>query len=245
MKHRKITDKLRAELLALKTSRGTIDDFCSNYLSNFSENAQVMHFALKGTQAINSVAYSQYFVFLVSSLETFFRDIFIYIHSVDAELMDKLIEKFKITERLPNSEELTSIEVLSKSFNFQNLNDLESAFDQVWGGRFLYTVINTSISPCGFNGKVFQHVCAKNHFPSWKNILSETFSIRHKVVHDANFRPESNMELARQAESLFLLLPQITTLVVAKKYKLKSVFLKSNGNDCPYIFSIHDILAED
>ena len=113
MKPRKITDKLRAELLALK-----------------------------GTQAINSVVYRQYFVFLVSSLETFFRDIFIYIHSVDAELMDKLIEKFKITERLPNSEELTSIEVLSKSFNFQNLNDLESAFDQVWGGRFLYTVIS-------------------------------------------------------------------------------------------------------
>ncbi|PKG36994.1 hypothetical protein CXF74_21215 [Psychromonas sp. Urea-02u-13] len=135
--------------------------------------------------------------------------------------------------------------MLSKSFNFQNVNDIECAFNQLFDGGFLETICNTSISPCGFNGKVFQSLCITNISPSWNNILNEAFSIRHKVVHDANFRPENNMELAQQAESVFLLIPQITTCILAKRYKLKSVFLKSNGNDYPYIFSIHDILTED
>lgn len=245
MKPRKVTDKLRDELLALKNSRGTIDDLCFNYLNNFSENAKLMHFSLKGSSSVKSVAYRQYFVFLVSSLETFFRDTFIYVHSIDSELLDKLLEKFKNTEKLHNSEELSSIEVLSKSFNFQNVNDLEFAFDQLWGGSFLDAICNTAINPCGFNGKVFQSVCVKNMIPAWKDIFNEVFSIRHKVVHNANYRPDNNMELAQKAESVFLLIPQIATCVLAKRYKLKSVFLKCNGNDYPYIFSIHDILAED
>jgi len=159
--------------------------------------------------------------------------------------MDKLLEKFKDTEKLHNSEELTSIEVLSKSFNFQNVNDLEFAFDQLWGGNFLDTICNTSINPCGFNGKVFQSVCVSNMSPDWRSIFTETFSIRHRVVHDANFRPDNDMKLAQEAESVFLLIPQLTTCFLAKKYKLKSTFLKTSDGDFPYVFSIHDILAED
>jgi hypothetical protein len=245
MKPRKVTDKLRDELLALKNSRGTIDDLCFNYLNNFSENAKLTHFSLKGSSLIKSVAYRQYFVFLISSLETFFRDLFIYVHSIDTELMNKLLEKFKNIDKLHNSEELSSIEVLSKSFNFQNVNDLENAFDQLWGANFLDTICNTSINPCGFNGKVFQSVCVSNMFPDWESIFNEAFAIRHKVVHDANFRPDNNMKLAQEAESVFLLIPQLTTCFLAKKYKLKSIFLKAEGGDFPYIFSIHDILAED
>lgn len=245
MKPRKVTDKLRGELLALKNSRGTIDDFCTNYLGNFSDNAKSTHFSLTGSSLVKSVAYRQYFVFLISSLETFFRDIFIYVHSIDAELMDKLLEKFENTEKLNNSEEFSSIEVLSKSFNFQNVNDLELAFDQLWGGSFLDVICDASISPCGFNGKVFQSVCVKNMMPAWRDVFNKTFSIRHKVVHDANYRPDNNMKLAQEAELVFLLIPQITTYVLAKKYKLKSVFLNCSGKEYPYIFSIHDMLAED
>jgi len=245
MKPRKVTDKLRDELVALKNSRGTIDDLCFNYLNNFSENAKSTHYSLKGSPLVKAVAYRQHFVFLISSIETFFRDLFVYVHSIDVELMDKLLEKFKDTEKLHNSEELTSIEVLSKSFNFQNVNDLEFAFDQLWGGNFLDTICNTSINPCGFNGKVFQSVCVSNMSPDWRSIFTETFSIRHRVVHDANFRPDNDMKLAQEAESVFLLIPQLTTCFLAKKYKLKSTFLKTSDGDFPYVFSIHDILAED
>lgn len=67
MKPRKVTDKLRDELLALKNSRGSIDDLCFNYLNNFSENAKLTHFSLKGSSLVKSVAYRQYFVFLIST----------------------------------------------------------------------------------------------------------------------------------------------------------------------------------
>lgn len=245
MKPRKVTNKLRDELVALKTSRGTIDSLCISYLNNFSENAKLTHFALKGSSLIRSIAYRQYCVFLISSLETFFRDLFIYVHSIDDELMSKLLKKFKSIDNYLSLEELSLIEVLSKSFNFQNINDLGVAFDQLWSVRFLDAICNSSINPCGFNGKVFQTLCISAMFPDWKSIFSEIFDIRHKVVHDANFRPDDINKLVQKAEALFLLIPQLTIFLVVEKYKLPSIFLKTEDSTLPYIFSIHDILAED
>lgn len=245
MKPRKVTSRLKDELIQLKDSRGTIDDLYLNYLNNFSENAKLIHFSLKGSTLIRSVARRQYLVFLISSIETFFRDLFIYVHSVDDELMNKLLRKFKNLDNYYSLEELSLIEVLSKSFNFQNINDLEIAFDQLWGISFLETICNSSINPCGFNGKVFQTLCISAMFPDWKSIFNEVFAIRHKVVHDANFRPNDITELVQKAEALFLLIPQLTIFLIVEEYKLPSIFLKTEDSTLPYIFSIHDILAED
>jgi hypothetical protein len=54
------------------------------------------------------------------------------------------------------------------------------------------------------------------------------------------------MKLAQTAETLILLIPQIVTYLIAQKYNLPSVILQAtNINPNPYLFSIHDILADD
>lgn len=124
------------------------------------------------------------------------------------------------------------------------MNSIEIAFDPLWNDG-LTTICNTIISPCGFNGKIFHNIGVPICFPSWENILNNVFSIRHKIIHDANFHLENNFELVQKAEALFLLIPQITTFNLAQRYNLKSTYLKVNNEDFPYIFSIHDILAKD
>ncbi|WP_316674783.1 HEPN domain-containing protein [uncultured Tolumonas sp.] len=245
MKPRRITEKLKNELLELRLNRGSLDSFCFNYLKNFYENAKLMHESLKKCSSINPTAYRQYFVFLVGGLETFFRDLFVYIHSIDDNLLNSLLSEFNAPDDFNTSDELSLAEMFSKSFNFQNLNDIETAFNNLGNDNFLNTLSNTVISPCGFNGKVFAELGLSMVFPDWLDILNQAFSVRHKVVHDANFRPETDICLAQKAESIFLLIPQITTYIIARRYNIKSVFLQSNGNNFPYIFSIHDMLAED
>lgn len=245
MRPRRIASKLRDELIELKNSRGAIDQLFLNYLNNFSENAKLTHFLLNSSFPIKSVAHRQYFVFLVSSLETFFRDLFVYIHSIDDEMMNELLKNFKKTNDCYTLEDFSLIEILSKSFNFQNVNDVEVAFGQLWDNGFLDTICNSSINPCGFNGKVFQNLCINNMIPNWKSIFNEVFTTRHKVIHDANFRPNNNIKTIQTAEALFALIPQFTTFLIAKKYKLPSMFLENEDGICPYIFSIQDILVED
>lgn len=65
------------------------------------------------------------------------------------------------------------------------------------------------------------------------------------MIHDANFRPNNNTETIQTAETLFLLIPQFTTFLIAKKYKLPSMLLENEDGTYSYIFSIHNILAED
>lgn len=57
MRPRKITSKLRDKLIALKNSRGAIDQLFLNYLNNFSENSKLTHFLLNSSFPINFVAH--------------------------------------------------------------------------------------------------------------------------------------------------------------------------------------------
>mgnify|MGYP003549820290 CR=1 len=56
------------------------------------------------------------------------------------------------------------------------------------------------------------------------------------MIHDANFRPNNNTETIQTAETLFLLIPQFTTFLIAKKYKLPSMLLENEDGTYSYIF---------
>jgi hypothetical protein len=246
MKTRKPTEKIIDELIELRKTRKSIDDFIHNHLTNFHDNAKLAHFILQNkdsSHSLKNTAHRQYFVFLVSSIETFFRDIFIYIHSADKILLTKIIEKFNISHKL---EKIEPQELLSKSFNFQNIDNIREAFNNLWHEDFLQKICTTQISPCGMNGKIFHHFSISELFPDWLNTLNSLFEVRHRVVHDANYRTSKNMKLIQIAEALTLLIPQIATYLIAQKYKLPSLTLQStNTNPVPYLFSIHDVLADD
>ncbi|EKY6607955.1 hypothetical protein QFL84_004544, partial [Escherichia coli] len=135
--------------------------------------------------------------------------------------------------------------LLSKSFNFQNLNDLEEAYNGMWGESFLNYICTTNISPCGLSGQISQDLSIENIFPDWRALIEEAFYIRHKVVHDANFRPKVNIELISKVEALFLIIPQFATHIISERFNLKKIVISDGKNNHTYIFNISDILSDD
>ena len=247
-KIRKQTSQLIKELIDLRNSRKSVDDFNFNFLMNFNDNCRLMHTHLSegmASKELVKIAYRQYFVFLVSSWETFFRDIFVYIYTRDSASIDSLLQKMKITEDSLKLQDITLPELLSKSFNFQEISDLESAYNSLWGSNFLQYACKTETGACGLNGKATKGVSVSSLFPDWRKIIDTSFSIRHKVVHDANYRPEFDVNFIQKAEALFLMLPQLVTYFVAKRFGLKYIALSNGEYSVPNIFSIHDILADD
>lgn len=245
---RKETDRLRDELASLRKSRKSIDDFNSNFLINYHENCRLMHSHLNGekpSKFLLPIASRQYFVFLVSCWETYFRDVFIYINTRNRSSLNKLLTRIKHTEKQLETQSVTLPELLSKSFNFQNLKDLEEAFDDLWGADFLEYVCTTQTEICGLNGKITQSFSISQLFEDWYEIIKLSFDTRHKVVHDANYRPKIDYKFIQKSEALLLMIPQLVTYFLAKRFNLKS-FVLSNGEVLvPYIFTIRDILADD
>tara|TARA_R110002072_G_scaffold54240_3_gene142427 strand:+ start:311 stop:1111 length:801 start_codon:yes stop_codon:yes gene_type:complete len=245
---RKKTSKLVDELIALRDSRKSIDDFCFSYFVNFYDSCHLMHSFVKSggmNKELLAIAYRQYYVFLVSCWETFFRDIFVYVHTQDESLTDRLLVKLKPAIDAFNDDDISLPELLSKSFNFQNINDLDEAFSELWGANFLKYVCTTNVGACGLNGKISDDFFVNNLFCDWHEDIVKTFTIRHKVVHDANFRPEVDFSFIQRAEALFLVIPQIATQVIAERFNLGRIVFQKGELCVPYIFTVSEILSND
>ena len=247
-KIRKKKPHIIEELTLLRETRKPFEGFTLAFLKNISEHCNLMHSLLSNEpdkKDLFKIAYRQYFVFLVSCWETYFRDVFVYVHSRDNKLTNSLLEKMAVNASSYDSSDITLPELLSKSFNFQNLNDLEEAYNGLWGDNFLQKVCSLDFAPCGFNGKIATKMITNNLIPDWRIILEDAFKIRHRVVHDANFRPQIDINLVRKAEAIFLLIPQLSSIMITTKLDLSYTLISKNESKFPYIFSIHDILAKD
>lgn len=246
-KIKKITEKLHDELNRLRESRKSIDDFFYSFLNNYYENCKLIHHFKENAGKNNEflkIAYRQYFVFLVSSWETFYRDIFVYIHTIDETLISKLLDRINQGTEDLDLRDIPLSELLSKNFNFQNLEELEIAFNDLWDGNFLEFICSSDISPCAVNGKVYGGMIIKNLFSDWQSYLKKAFSIRHNVVHDANFRPEFDLDYMKKIETLFLLIPQYVTHFVSLRYGLPRIIFSNGEEKFTTIFTVSDLLDD-
>lgn len=144
MKKRKMTERLNKQIIELRNSRNKIEDYSFNFLNNIYRYSALIHKLIKirlETDLIE-VATSQYLISLVSCWETFFRDTFVFVVSKDVNYRKEIIKlvgvKQEVVESLENDNLMADF--LSKSFNFQNLEDIESAFSpilkkQLWNNR--------------------------------------------------------------------------------------------------------------
>jgi len=139
------------------------------------------------------------------------------------------------------------MELLSKQFNFQNMDKLNEAFSELIGeDDFLKYLYNLEIPICGINGKTAHDFSIQSIFEDSEDLLNRAFTIRHKVVHDANYRPAFDIVFIQKVEALFLLIPQVTTHLITKEFNLERIiFFNGEKNIEAYIFSMQEILAND
>ncbi|NOX43334.1 MAG: hypothetical protein GXP19_06330 [Gammaproteobacteria bacterium] len=71
------------------------------------------------------------------------------------------------------------------------------------------------IDACGLNGKVASGFFISSLFEDWHSTITKVFSVRHKVAHDANYRPEIDVPFIQQAEALFLIKARDQVLFLA------------------------------
>ena len=74
-------------------------------------------------------------------------------------------------------------------FKRSKIKDLDEAFSELWGANFLKYVCITIVWACGFNGKISDGFVVNNLFGDWHEDIVKTFTVRHKVVNGAKFRP--------------------------------------------------------
>ena len=57
-------------------------------------------------------------------------------------------------------------------------------------------------------------------------------------------RPAFEVKLARRAEALFLMPPQVASYFIARCFELGSTTFSNGVYTLPYFFTVHDILAD-
>ena len=245
---KKINSKMLQELSTLRESRNFIKILNYNFLMNFYENCRIIHyFPAQGIESKDFVriAYRHYLVSLVSCWETFFRDMFVCTHELDEEFIDKIIKNFNLNRTDIEHADFKLSETLSTCFNFQNIKEIESAYRIMWGSDFFNFLCTEKTNVIGMCGKFTRDFSVCGLFHDWREVIDKTFKERHRIVHDANYRPVLNVKYIQHAEALFLLIPQLVAYFVIKRFGLKHFALCSGEIAAPMVFTMQDILADD
>lgn len=257
MKRRQMTERLHTQITELKNSRNNVEDYSFNFLNNIYRHSLLIHELIKIRLKTNllEVAISQYLISLVSCWETFFRDTFVFIASKDASFRKEIIKLVGVKQEVVESLERDNLmaEFLSKSFNFQNFEDLETSFSPIFKKQMFTTIGNHMFLHLGLNGQVATNYCYETILPNYIESIKQVYEERHKITHDANYRSNLGVDLIQKAESSFVVFPQLFTVWISDKMHLPLTTTnnKVEGSEkqsefvAPYIFTINDILSTD
>jgi len=247
MIRKKVTKKLENQLSELEANRNEIEDFLNNFLLNYSSFASAMHSQISTTSKKEDLKFFafQYLSSIISCWETFFRDVFVFLTSIDSNLKKEIIKALKVDES-----KLVNVDFggyLASCFNFQNFDDISIAFQPVFNVDIFEFTANdefVSFMPKQKKECLFSLI---HVFPDYRIILGQGMEHRHKMIHDANFMKKAtfDIEFIQKTETVFLLFPQILTRLLSDKYNL-SRFVISNGmNNYNYLFLIDDLISND
>jgi hypothetical protein len=247
MRKRKVTESLKTELSDLKSNRNKIDDYLTNFLINYSSFSRVMHSQINPKtkdEDLKIYAY-QYLSSIITCWETFFRDLFVYLITIDSNLKNEIIKELKVNE--DTIQEIEICEYLSKCFNFQDFQDIIKAF---------YPIFNASIFDFTAKDKFVYFTPNQNKetlfsllevIPDYNTVLKEGMNQRHKMIHDGNFMKnvKFNSDFIKKTETVFLLFPQILSRLLSDKYNLSRFVISNGKNNYNYLFLIMDLISDD
>jgi hypothetical protein len=257
MKRHKITEKLNQQIIELQNSRNNIEDYSFNFLNNIYRHAALIHklIEIRLETDLLEVATSQYLISLVSCWETFFRDTFVFIASKDTNFRKEIINLVGVKQEVVDSLERDNLIAgfLSKSFNFQNFEDIESSFSPIFDKQMFTTIGNHIFLRLGLNGQLATNFCYEAISPNYIELIKQVYEVRHNITHDANYPTNLEIDLIQKTEASFVVFPQLFTIWMSDKMHLPLTTDDNKDQDsvkqsqvvAPYIFTINDILRTD
>jgi len=235
-------------------SKEIIDNIV-RYESLQIEPITLMHFILrqKPEQNILNFAIKNYIINLVSLWETFFRDLFVIVMKLDKNFKTYIMENYAKNIDHLNDENIE--EILALAANFQNLEDLNESFKYIFSNENILNVIGKYEQNIFMHPYIIESFSLDKFYKNWKEKIIKTFDLRHKFIHDANFKYTFNREEIQEIEILFNIIPKTFTNIIADKYKLKKLIAHVENKQVKYIYlgygnfhyisSIEDILSDD
>ena len=185
---------------------------------------------------------------LISICETFFRDIFTFIVTIDSQFKEEIITSYnlRIKSCVPDIR-VTIEDVLCEFFNFQNIGDIELAFKPMIIGETFFDDIGSIILPF-YNHKedTIQKFCLNVSIANWKDLFDEIIKERHNITPDANYTTRIDINHFERYQKTILYFPQVFSLWVSIKYKLPYIALHiGDKGEIPFICKLEDLLRDD
>jgi hypothetical protein len=233
----------------LKGTRGEAWDFLVNYLGNFGRSARLMHrvlATLREDKAVCQEAMRGYIIAMASCLETFYRDLYVYVLSQDEVSLRRVLADVRDKATLVEihsllADGLTFSEIVTSKATFQSISEIDSFVSKLF-------------HPAGYLDTLqdYEHICLvplrgarEAHFKlddKWRSNLANLFTSRHALVHDANKSFHLSVTEMASLETTALLVPQLTAELVSKKFDGKGTL---RIRELPVLILVDDLLSDD
>lgn len=232
---RKINDDFLGTLADIRKNRNGIDKYYYNFLLNsartitFTNGVEIETDELKKEREKILIEHSV--VFLISTWETFFRDICVFLINEIKEISDRaevIIGSDKLEEI---REKGIKAEYYSKLYNYQNIEEIRNSFFNLLNCD-VFKEVGNHIIPYIEDGKGYKfsmNVSINN----WFLKVEEVFQERHKIIHDSNYRTKYKIDDIKKIENILLCFPQIFCMWLSEKYSSKFEIMRLNPkNGC-------------
>jgi len=234
-----------------RATRGENYSYLSNFVSNYSVSALLMHKALsqfRNQDAIIQQSIRNYIISIASCLETFYRDLFNYVLSFDEATLERTLPELKAKPTYSDIHSLlqdgiTFSEIAAAEANFQNIQEIDLLMSKLF---YPHSYLDSlEASTCEFilpTRGIRSRVQFSQMWNNWKSDFSNIFQHRHSFVHNANKPCEIKFKEIQNLESLALVVAQITSELVIHKFPIKGAL---RGNGLPVLLLMEDLISED
>lgn len=236
-------------LKELKESRGKNDRAIINFLMNFAESAYLTHKCLpvvSTKQILLQQLKRSYLISLVTSLETFYRDLLVQAYTLDSQLLKKTLKSNKQKVSLGSIHNSQKIgigipEWIVLNMKFQSLKEIESALNPLFSSKDYLTELESYKGVWSDPGVSSGPV--RIPMPEgWRKDFFKLFQLRHRFVHDGNSRCNMSNEDIFRIEHLVLLIAQTTAVLLRVRIGKGELLVSKDG--FPAFMTIKAILID-
>jgi hypothetical protein len=231
-----------------RASRGEDNSYLMNFIYNFCRSAYLMHKVLpqfRDQKGIIQESIRNYIISTATCLETFYRDLLIFVLSQDETTLERVLPDLRekttysdIHSLLQDGIKFAEIAVADASF--QNISEIETFMSKLFFPNSYLQELDSFFLECFIPARSARTIFKLDN--SWRSDFAKIFIHRHSFVHDANKVCDIELSEIRQLETIALLVPQLTTYLIANKF---SKVVLSKEHNTPVIFIIEDIISDD
>ncbi len=233
----------------LKGTRGEVWGFLVNFLGNFGRSARLMHrvlATLRDDKVVCEEAMRGYITAMASCLETFYRDLYIYVLSQDEESLRRALAEVRDKATLAEihsllADGLTFSEIVTGKATFQSISEIDSFVSKLFHPAGYLDTLQDYEHMCLVPSRAARQARFKLD-DKWRTNLAKIFTTRHALVHDANMSFQLSANEMASLETTALFVPQLTAELVSKKFDGKGTL---RIRDLPVLILVDDLLSDD